>query len=425
MRFSVPRGVIELSVSIREEDRTDSCKKCHSQENQLEKGLSEITLPFIPEKPQHFLRLSVKNYGKGIQTGLFENIFEPFAQGTSQLDDLYGGTGLGLAITFKLVEALNGTIHVSSVENEWTEFVVEIPFADPLVEKAATVDALRNAHIFVIDRHPALNKRIFEGYDVNVTFCNDMKEIHDPVNNSMPISDLILLVRENLFDENIYTCLSNKYPCALLTFGPRYSVKSSQMHFRDLSRIIPSVLVGHKIVSCLSSKKHRYDRIHPQVNPNEHRRIGTLNGDLRVLVAEDNKVNQKVLLRMLQRLGIENIFVVGDGKDAVKEEEKNVFDLILMDEDMPVMGGCEATSFIIQRHRSAGSSKTPKIVFVSASVSPEFEERCMKVGGSALLTKPYSLSDLSCCLQRLFSLDTKPVLSNCDYAKNCSMSCQA
>eukprot|EP00980_Cylindrotheca_fusiformis_P022201 scaffold9079_cov120-Cylindrotheca_fusiformis.AAC.16 len=107
--------------------------------------------------------------------------------------------------------------------------------------------------------------------------------------------------------------------------------------------------------------------------------------DLHVLIAEDNAINQKVLKRTLERLGIEEIEIVDNGKLAVDRSETKMFDIIFMDMQMPIMDGLEATSVISQRHVH------PKIFFLTAHALSEYQEKALEAGGDGFISKPFKL----------------------------------
>jgi CheY-like chemotaxis protein len=120
--------------------------------------------------------------------------------------------------------------------------------------------------------------------------------------------------------------------------------------------------------------------------------------ELRVLVAEDNLVNQKVLLRILNRLGINNVVVVDNGEKAVHREAAEPFDVVLMDMQMPIMDGVAACEIIMKRE---GGHPRATVAFVTAHASEEFETECLKAGASDFITKPFNIRDIERCLQKL------------------------
>jgi CheY-like chemotaxis protein len=116
--------------------------------------------------------------------------------------------------------------------------------------------------------------------------------------------------------------------------------------------------------------------------------------DIRVLVAEDNKINQKVMHRMLLRLGLVHIDIVENGQEAVDREATQIYDVILMDIQMPVMDGLEATQKILSRPRVKLMDVAPKIFFVTAHALDTFQARAEAAGGHGFISKPFNLQKI-------------------------------
>ena len=111
-------------------------------------------------------------------------------------------------------------------------------------------------------------------------------------------------------------------------------------------------------------------------------------------MAEDNKINQKVMKRMLLRLGLEQIDIVENGQEAVDREVAQRYDVILMDMDMPVMDGLEATRQIVARPRLEATDVSPKIFFVTAHALDAFRVQAKEAGGHGFISKPFNLQKI-------------------------------
>jgi signal transduction histidine kinase/CheY-like chemotaxis protein len=120
----------------------------------------------------------------------------------------------------------------------------------------------------------------------------------------------------------------------------------------------------------------------------------TCYANIRVLVAEDNKINRKVMQRMLERLGIQRIDIVENGQEAVDREASQRYDFILMDMQMPVMDGLEATRRIVARPRLGSTDIAPKIFFVTAHALDTFQARAEEAGGDGFISKPFNLQKI-------------------------------
>mmetsp|Transcript_23144 Transcript_23144/g.44071 ORF Transcript_23144/g.44071 Transcript_23144/m.44071 type:complete len:903 (+) Transcript_23144:231-2939(+) len=372
--------------------------------------LTPIREPKSPEPPNnvvnknqrpgvfasHMMRFTVKDYGKGIPKEDFEKIFIPFQQSLKNLqEDVCPGTGLGLAITHRLVTAMGGTISVDSEIGEWSEFVVEIPCWDKPADVAAISKKLQNCTALVVGvgsfEKQYLND-VFGSFQVNALFfdtMDDLKTSFPDGSDFAPGHSYICLFQEDAFEKNKspFVHLSGKARTTMLTFGPKFQGDSPN-HISSFEKFVPSALL-EKFSELFSEQPAVPDTVPAKVPYAE----------LRVLVAEDNEINQKVLRRMLTRLGVKHMDFAGNGRVAVDLDALNEYDLVLMDQQMPVMGGVEACRRILGRD---DDRPKPKIVFVTAHVSPDFEKECLSAGSTMFLPKPFKLAEIEACFVRIF-----------------------
>ena len=344
-----------------------------------------------------FIRFAVRDYGKGIKKSDFERIFKPFRQANASTERLHGGTGLGLSITAKLVKALGGEISVDSEFGSWTEFTVDFPLGGVPEDPTKLGHGLGNASVLVVDsdtKNAAIVCETLGRCGIGCRKLASMGEVEAP-----PDQCSVCLVHEDLYDAERFCAISHSAKCTLITFGQAHSVTEASAHIRAPTALLPCVLVG-TIQSALSATADE------EVTDCES---GTLVRapsdtcefrDLRVLVAEDNLINQKVMTRMLKRLGVEAVDMVDNGKKAVDMELAQCYDVVLMDMQMPVMCGVEATKSIISRPRLE-SQPRPKVVFVTANVfcGSEFDD----TGAWDFLPKPFNLDTIRKCLQKVAS----------------------
>ena len=347
-------------------------------------------------KSEIVLRFSIKDYGTGIKKENFSKIFRPFKQANSDTERIYGGTGLGLAITAKLVKGLGGSISVDSKEGEWSEFSVDLPFSDPPADVEGVSDSLRDTTILAVmneDDESRNLSRVFGAYQVDCVSFKNMDALKEHVNKDVVRNmerPYICLVHEDLYSPESYRELSTKMKSALMTFGPKYCIEETSAHYRSLSQVLPSVLLK-SISSLVNSGAIRSEDKYGN-NGTSIRRESVMNHrDLKVLVAEDNLINQKVLVRMLARLGVKNVEVVSNGQEAVDREAQNEYDIVYMDWQMPVMDGIDACRLIVERREAR---RRPKVIFVTANVSGHFEFDAKAAGGDGYITKPFNTDQI-------------------------------
>ena len=204
-------------------------------------------------------------------------------------------------------------------------------------------------------------------------------------------------IHEDLYEEKAYTTFLKPSIAVLLTYGPNYNVHSSYAHFRSLGQLLPSVLMSC-ITSALVENSRAYycrEKVMRNMSLSSARYL-----DYKVLIAEDNRINQKVLIRILERIGVNNVDVVANGLEAVRKEASTRYDVVLMDMQMPILDGVEACRQIMARQ---GGHRHPSIVFVTAHVSNAYELQCMQAGGSGFLSKPFNIRDLEKTLQEVYN----------------------
>jgi signal transduction histidine kinase/CheY-like chemotaxis protein len=349
---------------------------------------------------EQVIRFIVKDYGKGIAKKDFARIFKPFQQASAETERVYGGTGLGLAITAKLALGLGGTIDVDSEEGEWSKFTVDIPFREKPADISAISQRLDGATILLVHKNTQSLVQVqdyFRRYKVDFLHFMNLDEMEARIMEQglfVRGRSYICLVDEDLYSPEPFELVRSMSKSILLTFGPRYCVKESAGHYRSLVRVLPSVLFD---------SLGGYRESLTTAGRGLARSLSTLSiysipyKDLRVLIAEDNVINQKVLHRMLTRLGLEVIDIVGDGQKAVDREASQEYDVILMDMQMPVMDGVEACRLICSRQ---GGHPNAKVIFVTAHASSSYEAECAEAGGVDFLSKPFNLRDIETCLER-------------------------
>lgn len=340
-----------------------------------------------------YLRFDVIDYGKGIPRSDFESIFKPFVQSGSDTEAVYGGTGLGLAITSKLVKALGGEIAVDSIVGEMTKFTVDLPLPGNALDKTSIRSSLEDTSIFVVGAPQGTKtwmEEVAHDFSLKVDFSDSLSETVDNLTvGEGQRSNSVVLVQEDLYDDlRLSVNHKNLQHATFLTYGSGYNVSTSRSHYRCLERMIPAVLLKslavhaeRKGVEHATGTMRRRRSCHSAIQ----------NLECRVLVAEDNIVNQKVLLRLLKQLGIREVEVVDNGKKAWDRAIAKDFDVVLMDKQMPVMNGLDSCLHILEDKRI---HRKPKMVMVTAAASKAIETRCREVGFTAFLPKPYSLRDI-------------------------------
>ena len=395
VKFSKDGGTIEFDVSFERPDVVGFPVGSYSPVKCQVKGTA--------------LCLSVKDYGKGISRDGLPKIFKAFQQEDSNdLQVLQEGTGLGVTITTKLVHRLGGNICVASELGKWTEFKVYLPFRDEMVDREDVAWGFMGKPVILVESNNGTATRIrdvFAEYSVETTIVSSMDDALAMLNSNQGTTETVgaIVANEVLCprDAHLLQTLTNRHQ-VLATYGPRFAVNGSDIHFRSILQTLPSVIMSQILDKMYDMSPQPPATKHvPTIEPSKKIDFSSI----RVLIAEDNTVNQKVLTRILAKLGVTKVEIAGNGQIAVDKEATHPFDVVFMDAQMPVMDGCEACRRIWLRPRGEQDAE-PAVVFVTAQVSDAFRAECEAAGASMFLAKPCTVECVGKCLETLFSSRT-------------------
>lgn len=341
---------------------------------------------------------SIKDTGIGIPDDRIADLFKPFSQVDSSTTRKYGGTGLGLVISERIVKLMGGTISVESTLGEGSTFQFTIQ-ADKSTKMIIPVqllnnDDLKGKHILVVDDNYTnrliLNTQLELWNFVPTTVSSALEGLEVLKNNpaieliitdmDMPVMNGIAFARE--VKEN-YVDL----PLIMLSSMGKENMKN----FSDL---FSTILIKPVKQKQLSKSIELQLSKNTRVSPADEKQAAVYNEEfardfpLRILVAEDNLINQKLIERILNKLGYE-IDLVDNGKKVVEKMMTCVYDVVLMDIQMPVMDGLEAT-----KHIREAKCKQPFIVALTANAMPEERDKYLKNGMDEYISKPMKVAEL-------------------------------
>lgn len=340
------------------------------------------------------LRFVVRDYGIGIPNDECEQIFEPFFHGSNSLCNTFGGPGLGLSIVAKLVDGLNGEVHVESRINEFTSFTVDLPFVDVCPSNMEAVSRrLSNTTVLYVFQDFCRDtahhfEKLCKLYNVCQESFSSFQELEVRYKDFDRQRDYICVCFEGQFDLNVYAKLSSRVKTTLMTFGPKNAVPQAKCHVSCTNCILPVVLMNKLASLGTETAKEK---------PAMKLSVTDIYRDLRILVAEDNIVNQKLLRMMLRKLGIQNVDMADNGQLALDQEAKKKYDVVLLDMHMPCKNGLETCRELQERYPNGG----PRIAFVTAYTDETFRKETFEAGADAFLPKPFTLKGIDQCLGKL------------------------
>jgi PAS domain S-box-containing protein len=358
------------------------------------------------------VQLTVADTGIGISAENLERIFEEFQQADASTTRKYGGTGLGLAICSRLVRLMNGRLTVDSQLGRGSRFIVHLPMEQghpsPHSPAAPPIVNVQGLRVLVVDDNQT-NRRILRdmlaNWGLNVTITTGADDALQAVANArqsggpfdlvisdynMPETDGLSLVKALLAEKAIQ-------PAAviMLTSGIRTPDEQEFLRLGIQTHLLKPAKqseIYDAIVGCLARAHHTSVAAEPTVRPSVMADAGpTANSGWRVLLAEDNKVNQKLAIGLLEKLG-HQVTVATTGSEALALLATQDFDFVLMDVQMPEMDGYHATQE--QRRREADTGRHVPIVAMTAHAMKGDRENCLAAGMDDYLSKPIRARDL-------------------------------
>lgn len=344
----------------------------------------------------HFV---VRDTGIGIPPEKREVIFKSFSQADTSSTRRFGGTGLGLAISLRLVNLMEGRLWVDSELGVGSQFHFTIPFQEPVNSvlrprsKPPGVDGIK---VLVVDDNATCLKILTKkltGWGMKAIPCTktvDALEVlaraaerSDPF--PLIITDFDLAETDGLaFLENArcHVCFAGA-SIVLHTTGACWGDPGRTRDLGVMASLTKPVRTDDlalAVQKALAGERRRFQRNGAQDSDQD-----LSPATFRVLLTEDNLINQKLALRLLENRG-HRVFLAVNGREALDAVQKHEFDVVLMDLQMPVMGGLEATAAI--REREKGTGKRLPIIAVTANTTNGEEEECLRVGMDGFIAKP-------------------------------------
>ncbi|MCB1877254.1 MAG: response regulator [Chromatiales bacterium] len=335
------------------------------------------------------VRITIADTGIGMSEEALPRLFSPFLQVDSSDTRNFGGTGLGLAITKQLLELMGGRIEVRSEPGRGSEFILYLPLACEPVGDAGRNLPLAGRSVALFDSLPVAQTVIGEGL---VELGADL--LADPdaaLNDGDPVD--IVVVDGDMAKRRLEQLQHLPPQVVLLVTGHGRQTMPTPLAERPSSVFLRKPVSQDQWLKALGQQTGKTNGTTESVL-----RLNDRNHDLRLLVAEDNHVNQRVLASVLDRLGIA-FDIANDGRAALDNWRASKYDLILMDCQMPVMDGIEATRSI----RAEESDQRIPIIALTANAFGQDRKRCLEAGMDDFVSKPFSAETLIAVLQRWLS----------------------
>ncbi len=343
------------------------------------------------------IQCSIKDSGIGIPKEKHATLFESFTQVDASTTRKYGGTGLGLAISYNLSRMMGGEMWLESEMGQGSEFhfTIKVGTSGPwnFPGDAHPAKSLEGKQIVAALKHPATEALLTEYLQHWGVVMHTYDNIQAATDAALDIPDIAFLLVDLRLSHGDPALFVQRIESICASRGLRYGLMAEPDVSIPLSTfigpngwILPkpfkrddllAALIGHRLGNEVQATGESLSQLASQV-------------PLRILVAEDNPINQDVVQGMLGSLGY-TIQIAQDGKEALEIALQGGIDLIFMDVQMPVMDGLEATRQIIAR---MPADKRPIIVAMTANAMESDRKNCLEAGMQTFISKPFLMNEL-------------------------------
>ncbi|HIO29157.1 MAG TPA: response regulator [Marinobacter salarius] len=330
------------------------------------------------------VRIDVVDTGIGMSKEGLHRIFSPFSQADSDTTRLYGGTGLGLTLCRQLVERMHGQILVDSEEHEGTHFTVNLPL--PVHDEQESQPSM--PAIPSLLQQVGVDIGMPRDYPHRTPIEHQLRAWGIPLREAAPDGEGILMIAANESDETAAQLASSWSGTGIILVD-----RDGSAHPTKDRQILSMPLRREQLYRtlCRAAGLDTGDRARIIETP------AGVSRTLNLLLVEDNQVNQVVASSMLKKLG-HTVTLAENGKQALEalQQGERRFDIVLMDCQMPVMDGYEATRNI----RENPEWQDLPVIAVTANVMQGDRDDCLESGMNDYITKPYNRADLKSIIDR-------------------------
>ncbi len=349
----------------------------------------------------HELQFSVRDSGIGIAKDKIDILFNPFTQADSSTTRRYGGTGLGLAIARHLVEMMDGRIWVESEAGKGSTFYFTVKLRTSGIGKTklyvrGQIPELKNSRVLIVDDNET-NRHIFtlqfESWGMIPYTAKSGQEAltiieEDDEPFDLAVIDMQMPTMDGLELGRAVKAMPFKgeVPMIMLTSLGKINKLPTDVFDAQLSKPIKLAELFEEVLRVIAEARSR------RSNLADHNIDKNLSAKLpmRILLAEDNITNQDLVITLLSKMGYK-IDAVENGRKVLEMMERKKYDIILMDIQMPVMNGMEATKAICEKYPE---EERPSIIAITANAMPGDRERYLNAGMVDYLPKPIKFKDV-------------------------------
>ncbi len=365
-----------------------------------EKGEIAITIKLLYKSKQKFIKFTIRDTGLGIPKETLNKLFTAFTQADASITRRFGGTGLGLTISKQLVTLLGGEIGVNSSEGIGSNFWFTIPLIIQRNISKTNINSIfsniKKNHILIVDDNSTNRQSLclsLQSLNFNFESVGNGKKALEILKFSLKVNNPFNIViidfkMPNMNGEELIQKIreDKSFDDIKLILMTSVDLKGDLKEQTKIN-ISEYLLKPIKQTTLINSLKRILD-----LSPNETNNIqskspipNNIKKSIRILLAEDNIVNQKVALNILKKFGY-SCDISNNGQEAVSSLKKGKYDIILMDCQMPIMDGYKATEEI--RFLESDNSSHIPIIAMTANTMKGDKEKCINVGMNDYIEKP-------------------------------------
>lgn len=361
------------------------------------------------------LVFTIEDTGIGIDTSAQHKIFEKFTQADSSTTRNFGGTGLGLSICKRLIEMMGGQIAIKSEKGKGCIFTFNLPLQRNTkeIQEQVRPPILKDVKVLVVDDLEVIRMQLTEQLSLAGMRCSSVsngEEALQAMHQSIEIDDpfkmiIVDYLLPGMNGEMLARAIGDEPdfgdPCLVMLTAAGIPVAIETMARKGFSAYVAKPVSSRKIVETLAIVWSKFRggsndiliRVDAQSLGNTKKKDDPCLDGARVLLAEDSRINQAFAQDVLEQLGCVTV-IVSNGKEALNKISEESFDLILMDCQMPVMDGFEATRAICNMKKEGKVNKSLPIIALTANAMKGDRQKCIDAGMNDYLSKPVRTKDL-------------------------------
>ncbi|MEZ5541695.1 MAG: ATP-binding protein [Pseudomonadota bacterium] len=354
------------------------------------------------------IRFEVIDTGIGIAKDAQRNIFDSFTQADSSTTRKYGGTGLGTTISKQIVELMGGQIGLESSVGQGSKFWAEIPFAKEFINDKYDYSEIESIRVFVISKEKTDDiLKLLTDLQLETYWHSSVDDIAKTISSTTRRPTLTTVIVDNIAQEfalnEIYNAIEENHtlqsiPFIVLSEHPDSDCIQTNIPTRtNIYHTPPNGVALYNTLHLANISRIEDSESNQLIRTSTDKKF--VSRKLNILIAEDNRTNQLVITKIMERAG-HVPHIVNNGQEALDALERDDYDLIILDMQMPIMGGVEAAK--IYNYSTPSSDKSP-IIILTANATKEALEECENANVDAYLTKPINIQKLLTTIDKLVS----------------------